>query len=94
MEQYSVEPLPRLRILKNILCDVTQLAMPICREAGGPGTQPLAQLRPPPPARNVAHRDGDGLLLSDQHDQPLAACDAGAEKVRCSMAYAGVMPHR
>src|SRR5438132_10387745 len=30
--------------------------------------QPLAQLRPPPAARDVAHRDGDGLLLPDQND--------------------------
>ena len=45
------------------------------------GTQPFAQLRPTTPARDVAHCDGDGLLLSDQHDQPLAACDAGVEKV-------------
>src|SRR5262249_28768475 len=45
------------------------------------GAQPPAQLRPSPPARDVAHRDGDGFLLPDQHDQPLAACDAGVEKV-------------
>jgi hypothetical protein len=32
--------------------------------------QPLAQLRPPPPAQDIAYRDGDGLLLPDQHDQP------------------------
>ena len=29
----------------------------------------------------VPHRDGDGFLLPDQHDQPLAARDAGVEKV-------------
>ena len=58
-----------------------QPAIPICREAACTGTQPLAELRPPPPARDVAHRDGDGLLLPDQHDQPLAAGDAGVEQV-------------
>jgi hypothetical protein len=30
---------------------------------------------------NVAHCDGGGILLPNQHDQPLAAGDAGAEKV-------------
>ena len=43
--------------------------------------QPLRQLRPSPPAGDVSHRDGDGLLLSDQHDQPLAACDTGVQKI-------------
>jgi hypothetical protein len=38
--------------------------------------QPLLQLRPTPPTRDVAHRDHGGLLLPDQHDQPLAASDA------------------
>src|SRR5439155_13218048 len=45
------------------------------------GTQPLLQLRPTPLARDVAYRDGNGLLLPDQHDQPLAAGDAGVEKI-------------
>jgi hypothetical protein len=49
--------------------------------SGRAGTQPLAQLRPPPPTRYVPRRDGDGLLLPDQNDQPLAASDAGVEKV-------------
>ena len=44
-------------------------------------TQPFAQLRPAASARDVAHRDGDGLLLPDQHNQPLAACDASVEQV-------------
>jgi hypothetical protein len=44
------------------------------------GLQPFAQLRPAPPAGDVAHGDGDGLLLSDQHDQALAARDTGVEK--------------
>jgi hypothetical protein len=43
--------------------------------------QPLAQFRPPPPARNIAHRDSAGLLLPDQNNQPLAPCDAGVKKV-------------
>ena len=43
--------------------------------------QPLRQLRPPPPARGVTHRDGDRLLLSDKNDQPLASGDAGVEKI-------------
>jgi hypothetical protein len=33
------------------------------------------------PARDVAHRDGDGLFLADQYNQPLPTCDAGVEKV-------------
>jgi hypothetical protein len=46
----------------------------VCRQ------QP-AQLRPPPLAGDVAHRDGDGLLLFNQNDQPLAAGDAGVEQI-------------
>ena len=30
------------------------------------GTKPLTQLRPSPPARDVAHGDGDRLLLANQ----------------------------
>jgi hypothetical protein len=48
---------------------------------GLPGTQPLGQFRPPTSARDVAHRDGDGLSLADQYDEPLPTCDAGVEKV-------------
>ena len=48
---------------------------------GLPGSQPLGQFRPPTPARDVAHRDGDGLFLADQYNQPLPTCDAGVEKV-------------
>jgi hypothetical protein len=44
-------------------------------------TQPFLQLRPPPPTRDVAYRDGDGLFLTDQHDQPFAARYAGVEQV-------------
>src|SRR5262245_48076175 len=33
------------------------------------------------PARNVAYRDGNGLLLSDQHHQPLAPSDARIKEV-------------
>jgi hypothetical protein len=29
----------------------------------------------------VAHRDGDGFLLTDYHDQPLASGNASVEKV-------------
>ncbi len=43
--------------------------------------QPLAQLRPPPTARNILHSDRDGLGLADEHDQLLAASDAGVEQV-------------
>src|SRR4030081_3035108 len=43
--------------------------------------QPFAELRPPPPSRDAAHCDRDGFLLADQHDQLLAARDAGVEEV-------------
>ena len=43
--------------------------------------EPFVQLGPAPTPRNVLHRDGDSLLLSDQHDQPLAAGDAGIKQV-------------
>jgi hypothetical protein len=43
--------------------------------------QQLAQFRPTPPARDVADRDGDGLLLSNQNDKPLAAGNASVEKI-------------
>src|SRR5215467_4811089 len=51
------------------------------RRRGCARAQPLLQLRPTPPTRDVAHRDSDGLLLSDQHDKLLAAGDAGVKKV-------------
>lgn len=44
-------------------------------------TQPFTQLRPASPTRDVAHRDGDGLLLPNQNDKPLAAGDAGVEQI-------------
>jgi hypothetical protein len=46
---------------------------PSCRLPcdGLPGTQPLGQFRPPTPARDIAHRDGDRLFLPDQYNQPL-----------------------
>jgi len=45
--------------------------MPIWRESVG-GLQPFLQLRPTSPAHDVAYRDGDSLLLPDQHDhQPV-----------------------
>jgi hypothetical protein len=43
--------------------------------------QAFCQLRPSPPARHVTHRNGDRLLLSNQHDQLLASGDAGVEKI-------------
>jgi len=33
--------------------------------------QAFSQLRPPPPPRDVPHRNGDSLLLSNHHDEPL-----------------------
>src|SRR5215207_668025 len=54
-------------------------ANPPC--GGWTRTQPLTEFRPPSPARNVAHRDGHGLLLPDQDDQPLPARNAGVEQV-------------
>src|SRR5947207_4559480 len=42
-----------------------------------PLRQPLVQLRPAPPPRDVAHGDRDSLLVADQHDQLLASCHAG-----------------
>ena len=47
---------------------------------GLPGTQPLCQFRPST-TRDVADRDGDGLFLTDQYNQPCSTCDAGVEKV-------------
>jgi hypothetical protein len=44
-------------------------------------SQPLPQLRPTPPPRDVLHGDCHGLLLADEHDQLLAACDARVDQV-------------
>ena len=33
------------------------------------------------PARDVAHRDGDGFLLADENNQPFAARDARIEQI-------------
>src|SRR6516162_2217292 len=44
-------------------------------------SEPLAQLRPPPPPRHVTHRNSDSLFLSDQYDHTLAARNAGVEGV-------------
>ena len=52
-----------------------------CRQAGSIRHEPFVQLRPSPPPRDVFYRDGDSLLLADQHDQPFAARDAGIEQV-------------
>ena len=43
--------------------------------------KPFGQLRPPAPSGGIAHRNGDGLLLPNQHNQLLASGDAGVEKV-------------
>ena len=39
------------------------------------------QFRKPPSPRNIANRDGDRLLLTDQHDQLLAAGNASIEQI-------------
>jgi hypothetical protein len=41
-----------------------------------------AQLRPASLARDVAHGNCDGLLLSDDHDQLLPPCNTGAAERR------------
>jgi hypothetical protein len=43
--------------------------------------QPFSQFRPPPPPRDIAHRDGNGLLLSNQHHEPLPSGDSGVEEI-------------
>jgi hypothetical protein len=35
----------------------------------------------PSPPRDVAHGNGDSLLLSYQHDEPLPSGDAGVDKI-------------
>ena len=50
-----------------------------------PGAQPFIELRPASPARDVANRNRDGPLLTDQDHQPLAARDTGVERFRCSI---------
>jgi len=76
----SSQPCTR-RSCKKSAATMARLAAPIHRETGAARTQPLRQLRPPPPARGVTHRDGHGLLLPHQHDQPLASGDTGVEKI-------------
>ena len=44
-------------------------------------SKPLVKLRPAPPARYVANRDGDSLLLADENHQPLATRHAGIEEI-------------
>ena len=70
----------RMRFEGKWVATMTQPVMPMGRERDGLGTQPLLQLRPTPAARDVAHCDGDGLLLPNQNDKPLAAGDAGVEE--------------
>jgi hypothetical protein len=61
------------------------------RIGGWAGTQPFAQLRPTPPARDVAYRDSDSFLLANQHDEPLAAGDAGVDQI--SLQHRVVLRH-
>jgi transglutaminase-like putative cysteine protease len=44
-------------------------------------TSRIAQLRPTPPTRDIAHSNSDSLLPPNQDDKPLAARDARVEKV-------------
>ena len=53
--------------------------------------QPLLQLRPSPAPRHVADGNGNGFLLPDEHDQPLAARDAGVEQI--SLQHGVVLGH-
>jgi hypothetical protein len=41
--------------------------------------QPFGKLRPPPPSRDIAEGDCDGLVLADQHDN--ASGDSGEQQV-------------
>ena len=43
--------------------------------------QTCGRLSKGPPARDVEHRDGDGLLLPNENDKPLASCDPGVEQI-------------
>ncbi len=45
------------------------------------GHQPFIELRPAPPAGDIFHRDGGGLLLADQHDELFTPRDAGVEQI-------------
>jgi hypothetical protein len=47
----------------------------------GSRLEPLAQLRPAAPPGDAAHRDGNGFLLADQNDKPLAAGNAGIQQI-------------
>src|SRR5215469_17383043 len=53
----------------------------ISRYGTGARAQPFCQLRPPSPPRDVAHRNGNGLLLSNHHDEPLPSGDASVEEI-------------
>jgi hypothetical protein len=54
--------------------------------------QPLAQLRPAPPTRDVAHGVSDGLLLSKQNDEPLAPFCSTARYDRAAHTYGKSFP--
>src|SRR5208282_4247143 len=43
--------------------------------------EPLVELRPASPARNIANGDRNGLLLADENHEPLAAGEAGVEQI-------------
>ena len=60
---------------------MVQPALAVTDDAPGPRPQPLVQLRPAPPAGDVANGDGDRLLLTDQDHEAFAAGDAGVEKI-------------
>jgi hypothetical protein len=54
--------------------------------------QPFGKLRPTPPSGDSADRDGNRLLLADQHDEVFASGDAGVEQIpadhrRCALPY-------
>src|SRR5258707_3915763 len=59
----------------------SSLVLFVVNAGGLPRCQPFAQLRPAPPARDIAYRDSNGLFLADQDDQLLAAGDTGVEQV-------------
>ena len=61
------------------------------RRARRSNPKPFVELRPASPARNVANRDRDGLLLADENHEPLAASDASVEEI--SLQHRVVLGH-
>src|SRR5271157_5123843 len=51
------------------------------RCTGRSAPKPLVELRPSPPARYIANGDRDGLLLTDENQEPLAARNPGVEQI-------------